>query len=300
MSKIFFFIQEGLRAMRRSAAPSIAAVVTIVVTVVLIGVLIPVVQTTQAKSNEVRDQLELKTFLFDDATPQETDQLKAKIETIPHVASVDYIDKDEALKILQGRLSDPKITDQLNSNPLPASFNVKVDDATNLESVRSALTPPNASGQPTPISPIIDEVVDSRTDSDNITAVTGAIRIVLMVITGLLLLASLGLIANTIRLSIYARRTEVEVMRLVGATNWFIRWPFMVEGLVVGLVGGLIAVGVLLAGKLTIVDPLANDFSLIKAQQTIDFLPLAIVLLSAAMVVSAIGSGLTLRRFLRI
>ena len=75
MSKIFFFIQEGLRAMRRSAAPSIAAVVTIVVTVVLIGVLIPVVQTTQAKSNEVRDQLELKTFLFDDATPQETDQL---------------------------------------------------------------------------------------------------------------------------------------------------------------------------------------------------------------------------------
>jgi cell division transport system permease protein len=300
MSKIFFFIQEGLRAMRRSAAPSIAAVVTIVVTVVLIGVLIPVVQTTQAKSNEVRNQLELKTFLFDDATPQETDQLKAKIETIPHVSSVDYIDKAAALKILQGRLSDPKITDQLNSNPLPASFNIKVDDATNLESVRSALTPPNASGQPTPISPIIDEVVDSRTDSSNITAVTGAIRIVLMVITGLLLLASLGLIANTIRLSIYARRTEVEVMRLVGATNWFIRWPFMVEGLVVGLIGGLIAVAVLLAGKLTIVDPLANDFSLIKAQQTINFLPLAIVLLAAAMAVSAIGSGLTLRRFLRI
>jgi cell division transport system permease protein len=130
--------------------------------------------------------------------------------------------------------------------------------------------------------------------------VTGAIRIVLMVITGLLLLASLGLIANTIRLSIYARRTEVEVMRLVGATNWFIRWPFMVEGLVVGLVGGLIAVAVLLAGKLTIVDPLANDFSLIKAQQTIDFLPLAIVLLAAAMAVSAVGSGLTLRRFLRV
>ena len=300
MSKIFFFIQEGLRAMRRSAAPSIAAVVTIVVTVVLIGVLIPVVQTTQAKSNEVRNQLELKTFLFDDATPQETDQLKAKIATIPHVTAVDYIDKAAALKILQGRLSDPKITDQLNSNPLPASFNIKVDDATNLNSVRSALEPPNASGKATPISPIIDEVVDSRTDSQNITAVTGAIRIVLMVITGLLLLASLGLIANTIRLSIYARRTEVEVMRLVGATNWFIRWPFMVEGLVVGLVGGLIAVAVLLAGKLTIVDPLANDFSLIKAQQTINFVPLAIVLLAAAMAVSAIGSGLTLRRFLRV
>jgi cell division transport system permease protein len=120
------------------------------------------------------------------------------------------------------------------------------------------------------------------------------------VITGLLLLASIGLIANTIRLSIYSRRTEVEVMRLVGATNWFIRWPFMVEGLVVGFIGGLIAVGVLLAGKLTIVDPLSNDFALVKAQQTINFLPLVLVLLASAMAVSAIGSGLTLRRFLRV
>jgi cell division transport system permease protein len=300
MSKIFFFIQEGLRAMRRSAAPSIAAVVTIVVTVVLIGVLIPVVQTTQAKSNEVRDQLELKVFTFNDATQPEINELQNRIKGISHVQAVEYVSPDEGLALLKDRLKDPSITEQLSSNPLPPALNIKVDDANNLNSVRSALEPPNASGQATPISPIIDEVVDSRTDSDNITAVTGAIRIVLMVITGLLLLASLGLIANTIRLSIYARRTEVEVMRLVGATNWFIRWPFMVEGLVVGLVGGLIAVGVLLAGKLTIVDPLANDFSLIKAQQTIDFLPLAIVLLAAAMAVSAIGSGLTLRRFLRI
>jgi len=300
MSRIFFFIQEGLRAMRRSAAPSIAAVVTIVVTVVLLGVLIPVLQTTQGKTDEVRSQLELKTFLFDDATPQETDQLQQRIQTIPHVASVEYVSKDQALKILQSRLSDPKITDELNSNPLPPSFNVKVDDANNLDSVRSALSPPNASGQPTPISPIIDQVVDSRQEAGKITAVTGAIKIVLLVITGLLLLASLGLIANTIRLSIYARRTEVEVMRLVGATNWFIRWPFMVEGLVVGLVGGVIAIAVLLAGKLTIVDPLSARFSLVHAQQTINFLPLVLVLLAAAMAVSAVGSGLTLRRFLRV
>jgi cell division transport system permease protein len=300
MSKVFFFIQEGLRAMRRSAAPSIAAIVTIVVTVMLLGVLIPVLQTTQAKSSEVRDQLELKTFLFDDATPEETDQLKQKITAMPHVASVEYVSKEQALQILKGRLSDKSITDELNSNPLPASFNVKVDDANNLEAVRSELSPPNASGQAEPVSPIIDEVVDSRAEASKITAVTGAIKIVLLVITGLLLLASLGLIANTIRLSIYARRREVEVMRLVGATNWFIRWPFMVEGLVVGFVGGVIAVGVLLAGKLTIVDPLSDRFALVHAQQTIGFLPLVLVLLAAAMAVSAIGSGLTLRRFLQI
>ncbi|MGZ5332755.1 MAG: permease-like cell division protein FtsX [Solirubrobacterales bacterium] len=300
MSKVFFFIQEGLRAMRRSAAPSVAAVVTIVVTVILLGVLIPILQTTKGKADEVRDQLQLKVFLYDDATPDETTNLQQQIQGISHVQSVDYIDKNEALQILQGRLQDKDIINELNSNPLPASFNVKVDDADNLESVRSALSPPNATGAATPISPVIEEVKDSREEAGKIRAVTGAIKIVLIVITGLLLAASLGLIANTIRLSIYARRREVEVMRLVGATNWFIRWPFMVEGLAVGFIGGVIAVSVLLAGKLTIVDPLSERFALVAAQDTISFLPLVLVLLGCAMAVSAAGSGLTLRRFMRV
>jgi cell division transport system permease protein len=300
MSKVFFFIQEGFRAMRRSAAPSVAAVVTILVTVLLLGVLIPVLQTTRSKSDEVRNQLELKTFLFLDATPEETNELQKRIEGISHVESVDYIDPDEALVILQERLEDDNLIEELNSNPLPPSFNVKVDDADNLPSVRSALEPPNSAGEPTPISPIIDEVADSREESENITAVTGAIKIILIVITGLLVAASLGLIANTIRLSIYARRREVEVMRLVGATNWFIRWPFMVEGLVVGFIGGAIAIGVLFAGKLTIVDPLSDRFKFVAAQQSMDFLPLVLILLACATIVSAVGSGLTLRRFLQV
>jgi cell division transport system permease protein len=89
-------------------------------------------------------------------------------------------------------------------------------------------------------------------------------------------------------------------MRLVGATNWFIRWPFMVEGLAVGFIGGLIAVSVLLAGKLTIVDPLSERFALVAAQETMGFVPLVLVLLACAMAVSALGSGLTLRRFMRV
>ena len=116
----------------------------------------------------------------------------------------------------------------------------------------------------------------------------------------LLLVASLMLVANTIRLSIYARRREVEVMRLVGATNWFIRWPFVIEGLIVGLLGAGIAVGILWVGKVTIIDPLAQNFALIDNFSTIGFVPLIIVLLGASVVVSALGSGITLRRFLRI
>ena len=300
MSRILFFIKEAMLAMRRSGAPSLAAVITVVVTVVLLGVLVPIVQTTQGKAQEVRDQLELNMFLFPDATPEETTDLQKKGEAIPHVASVEYVDQDAALKIMEERLHDDHLIDELKTNPLPPSFKIKVDDPDNLDAVRGSLQPPNASGQPEPLSSVVDEIADSREDTNKITSVTSAVKIVLIVITGLLLIASLGLIANTIRLSIYARRREVEGMRLVGATNWFIRWPFMVEGLVVGFVGGLVAIAVLAVGKLTIVDPLADNFKIVQAQDPVGFLPLAITLLAAAMAVSAIGSGITLRRFLQV
>ena len=102
---------------------------------------------------------------------------------------------------------------------------------------------------------------------------TGALKIVLTVITALLLVASLMLVGNTIRLSIYTRRREVEVMRLVGATRWFIRWPFMIEGVVVGFAGGLVAILILWLGKITIVDPLSSNFSFVAAQNTASRLP---------------------------
>jgi cell division transport system permease protein len=92
----------------------------------------------------------------------------------------------------------------------------------------------------------------------------------------------------------------VEVMRLVGATRWFIRWPFMIEGVVVGFLGGLAAILILWLGKVTIVDPLSDSFALVAAQNTISFLPLVLILIASATVVSAIGSGITLRRFLRV
>jgi cell division transport system permease protein len=300
MGRLGFFIQEAFRALRRNGAPSMAAIVTTIVTMVLLGVLIPIVQTTQGKSEEVRDQLLLKTFLYDDATGSETAALRQEIEEIPNVKSVDFVSKTEALKILGERLDDPDVLKELNSNPLPASFNVKPDDASNLESIRQALTPPDASGNPRPISPIIEDVKDSREEAQRIEQVTGAVKLVLTVITALLVAASLMLVGNTIRLSIYARRREVEVMRLVGATRWFIRWPFMIEGMVVGFVGGLVAILVLWLGKVTIVDPLSDTFALFAAQDTMSFTLLIAILFSAAIAVSAIGSGVTLRRFLRV
>ena len=129
---------------------------------------------------------------------------------------------------------------------------------------------------------------------------TGAVKIVLIVLAVLLLVASLMLVGNTIRLSIYARRREVEVMRLVGATNWFIRWPFIIEGVIVGLAGAVVAVAILWLGKVTVVDPLSQNFELVDSFSTMGFLPLVIILVASATAVSALGSGITLRRFLRV
>src|SRR5204862_3199309 len=103
----------------------------------------------------------------------------------------------------------------------------------------------------------------------------------------LLVLASVLLIANTIRLSIFARRREVEVMRLVGATNWFIRWPFVIEGLIVGFLGALVAVVLLWIAKVTVIDPWSDRFALIAAPRTLSFTVLVLVLLGAGMAVSS-------------
>ncbi|GIK78690.1 MAG: ABC transporter permease [Acidobacteria bacterium] len=299
MRRLPFFLGEAYRALRRNAAPSLAAIVTIAVTVLLVGVLVPVLDASGSKTEDVRSQLELKVFLFDDASKQEIANLEDRIGRIPHVERVEYVSPAAALKILEEDLEDRSLLDELNSNPLPPAFNVKADDPDNLESVQTALSPPSSAGKPQPISPAIDEIVTGE-QTTQIREVTGAVKILLAVIAVLLAVASLFLVGNTIRLSIYARRREVEVMQLVGATNWFIRWPFVIEGLVVGLFGALIAVGILFLGKVTIVDPLSDNFALVENLNTISFAPLVAALVAGAMVVAALGSGVTLRRFLRI
>jgi cell division transport system permease protein len=302
MGRIFFFTGEAIRAMRRNVAPTTAAVVTTVLTAILIGVLVPIFQTTQSKSAEVRDQLELRVFLFDDATRTEINSLQSDIQAIPNVKEVDFLSKADALAEFRRDYGQENrdVLRELRGNPLPANFIVRPDDASNLDAIRAAIRPPNESGKPTYISPIVQQVDNRQATANKIEEVTGALKLVLTVITALLIGASLLLIGNTIRLSIYTRRREIEVMRLVGATRWFIRWPFMIEGVVVGVLGGAIAILVLWIGKVTVVDPLSESFALMQAQDSMSFILLAACLFGAAIVVSALGSGLTLRRFLKV
>jgi cell division transport system permease protein len=303
MSRIFFFFSEAFRALRRNGAPTLAAVITTVVTVVLLGVLIPVFQTAQAKSDEVRGELNVQFAVYDDATHAELVAAKGKIEGIPGVDSVAFISKSEALATLKSELSDKTIVQELHTNPLPASFQVTATNASDLPQIEKEVMGTTGGAASDPISPAISNSFSRQQSTQQIAKVTSALKIVLTVIMALLIVASLMLIGNTIRLSIFTRRREVEVMRLVGATRWFIRWPFLIEGVVVGFMGGLVAILILWIGKITIVDPLSDNgdsFALAQHNSTIAFPVLIAILFGAAILVSTIGSGVTLRRFLKV
>jgi cell division transport system permease protein len=293
-----FFLKEALRAMRRNAAPSFAALATVLVTMLVLGVFIPIVQATKGAANSVRGRVMVDVYMKSSATTADDTRVRGELLRIPHVKEVEFVSKQQAYA--QQSKSDPQAYALLSSNPLPDTFHVIPDNPGNVLAVRNALTPPAAGGGTGLIDPAIGSVSNKKTDTKKILEVTNLVTITAAVLTVLLTLASILLIANTIRLSLYARRREVEVMKLVGATDWFIRWPFVIEGIVVGAAGSLLAIGVLGVTKVALLDPLANNWTLIAAPRTIAFTALVAVLLGAGVVVSALGSGLSLRRFLRV
>ena len=296
--RIGFFLREAMRAVRRNAAPSFAALATVVVTMLVLGVFIPIVQATNSAANSVRGRVLVDVYMKTNATTAEEARVRTELLAIPHVKSVQFESKQTAYA--QQSKVDPQAYQLLGTNPLPDTFHVIPDNPANVLSVRNALTPTTPGGGTGTIDPAIQSVSNKKNDTKKILEVTNLVTITAAFLTVLLVLASVLLIANTIRLSLYARRHEVEVMKLVGATDWFIRWPFVIEGVVVGALGALVAIGVLGITKVALLDPLANNWTLIAAPRTLAFSALVAILLGAGVMVSALGSGLSLRRFLQV
>jgi cell division transport system permease protein len=293
-----FFLREALRALKRNAVPSFAAMATVLVTVLVLGVFIPVVQATTGAANEVRNKVIADVYLKSGSKQVDIDRVGRLIRSEPTVGSVQFVSKDAAYN--EEKKRNPDAYQLLGSNPLPDTYRVTPKRPDDIGKLRDALAPLSPSGARTVIDPAIDEVRNREEDTNKILSVTRVVKLTMALLAGLLALASVLLIANTIRLSLYARRREVEVMKLVGATDWFIRWPFVLEGVIVGALGGLLAILLLAVVKIAVVDPLASDFALIAAPKTINFELLIAILLGSAVGVSALGSGLSLRRFLRV
>jgi cell division transport system permease protein len=293
-----FFTREALRSLRRNALPSFAAFASIAATVLIIGVFIPVVQTTAGAANQVRNRVLVDVFARTDATQAQVTKLNQELAQVKLVKHITYVSKQAAF--LQQRKLDPAAYALLGSNPLPDTFRLTPLNPGDSNKLRAELNQSSPLGVRVLTDSTIASVRNSQAETNKILDVTRIVKLTMAALAVLLVIASVLLVSNTIRLSLFSRRREVEVMKLVGATDWFIRWPFVIEGLVLGALGGIAAVFLLTLAKVTIVDPLSSTFKLIATTGTINFELLIIVLMIAAVAVSAIGSGLSLRRFLRV
>ncbi|HZD60779.1 MAG TPA: permease-like cell division protein FtsX, partial [Anaerolineae bacterium] len=215
----------------------------------------------------------------------------AELTTWKEIKSVTYVSKDEALERLKKEFKNSDLLDYINENPLPASLEVTLKDPQKANQIADRLK-----GRPE-----ITDIKHDREIVDKLLAVTKVARWFIAVFVGLLAFASLVLIANAIRLAIYARRKEVTIMRLVGASNWFIRWPFLLEGILQGFTGALIAIILLYVAKVTVMDNInrALVFLQIGSSQQ-EFYQLMFGLIVAGAMIGAAGSAFALRRFLRV
>jgi cell division transport system permease protein len=293
-----FFLKEASRSMRRNAVPSFAALASVLVTTLVLGVFIPVVQATNGAANDVRGRVLVDVDLTTTATSAEVARVRAELSRAPHVKSVQFVSKQAGYE--QERKLNPQAFQLIGYNPLPDIFRITPDNPQSSAAVRAELDQSSPLGTRLVTDPAIAAVQNRQAQTDQILSATRVIKLTMALLAALLVFASVLLISNTIRLSLFSRRREVEVMKLVGATDWFIRWPFVLEGLFLGALGGAGAIGLLALAKVTLVDPLANTVKLIAQPDMIAFPLLIAILMTCAIAVSAAGSGLSLRRFLRV
>lgn len=289
MSRLRLIVSEAGRSIGANLSTTVAATVTVLIGMFLLGLSIALGSWVLSWSNHVKSEILVKVYFDQDATPNQIKSVRAKLESNELVKSVTFINRAEALARM--RKKTPKLVQNLVYNPLPASDEVVPKKGEYAKAIKDSLNP---------LPPGVEKVKDGGDTAKRILRVGKVIESVFLVVVLVLLSASTLLIANTIRLSIFARRREIEVMKLVGATNWLVRGPFMLEGLFCGLVGSVAAVILLVLGKELALPAILGHIDSSSEAHALAFEQNALILVGVGLLLGAAGSGLTLRRFLRI
>ncbi len=286
-------VSEAFRSIGSNLSTSFAATMTVLIGMFLLGLLIALGSWVVSWSDHVKDQLQVKVFFAEDVKPKQINAVGAflgSLQTDATIKDYQFISRTEALHRMQRKY--PELTANLPSNPLPDSYEITPKHAEEVKQLSASIRAKKFAG--------VDRVKDGQQTSKRILQVARVIEIVFLVAVVVLLAASVLLIANTIRLSIFSRRREIEVMKLVGATNWFVRGPFMVEGLVCGLAGAFAAVVLLFIGKEAALPAILGHIDSSNDVKALGFTMTALILLGVGLVVGALGSGMTLRRYLKV
>jgi cell division transport system permease protein len=284
--------------MRRNPAPSFAALSCVLVTTLVLGVFIPVVQATNGAANSIRGRVVVDVDLNTTATPAEVARVRGEVQHARYVGHLELVSKQTGYE--QERKLNPQAFQLIGYNPLPDILRITPSNPDDANALRAELDQSSPMGKRLVTDSAIAAVQNRQAQTDKILSATRIVKITMALLAALLVFSSMLLVSNTIRLSLFSRRREVEVMKLVGATDWFIRWPFVIEGLFLGALGGVGAIALLALAKVTLIDPLAGTVKLISQPAMIDFRLLIVILMGCAIAVSAAGSGISLRRFLRV
>jgi cell division transport system permease protein len=286
-------IAEGYWSLAANLSQTIAASVTVLIGMLLLGLFVGLGSWTLSWSNHVKSQLTVHVYFTQGATKADETAFARRIQQNPYVkpGGIRFVTSAEALQIVKKQA--PDLVRGLSSNPLGDAFALTPRTPESVDKLYKSLVSPT-------LPPGVNRVRDGRQISHRILQVAHVIEGVFFAAAAVLIAASVLLIANTIRLSVFSRRKEVEVMKLVGATNWFIRGPFMVEGLLCGLGGAFGAVFILFLGRTFLLPSVLPNLSGDTEVHALSFPITALILSTIGLVVGALGSGLTLRRFLQV
>jgi cell division transport system permease protein len=290
MSRFRLLFSEAWSSITANISTTFAATMTVLIGMFLLGLFIALGTWVLSWSNHVKRELQVKVYFATTATDQQEAAVGQALKKLPHVKTVTFMSKERAFK--QQSKQYPDLYKNVTSNPLP--------DAWYVTPIKGDYTPELGRRIKAANYPGVDDVNWGSGTAKRVLTIAKVIWIVFLVAVVLLGIASTLLIANTIRLSIFARRREIEVMKLVGATNWFVRGPFMLEGLLCGLCGAVLAVVLLVIGKEVALPALLPHIGGGSDVHALPFGLNALALVVAGLLLGAAGSGLTVRRFLQV
>lgn len=288
-----YFIKETYKSIRRNGFMSFASISTVAVSLLVLGMFLLIFLNTNNLAKYLESQVQVSVYMQDDAKAEELTSVKEQLQKMPGVVKVTAVSKEQALGRFKERLGDQE--QLLNSlgkdNPFPNSFDVQVDNPERIK----VITPLIGQLPKVETAKFGQEVVEHLFQLTKILRFGGVVLIIFLA------MATLFIISNTIRLTVFARRKEVVIMKYVGATDWFIRWPFLLEGMTLGFFGAILASLLINSIYSALLD---------RIHATLAFLPLlppspllgyvTLFLLAAGTGIGALGSYISLRKFLRV
>jgi len=290
-----YLIGEGFRNVLKNKKSTIASLMIMCATMFVFGIFFLIGENVQGVMKQVEEQQAMQVFINPDATEQQVTELGIKIRNVPYVNQAEHVTKEDAFNTMKAWLKDRQgvLAGYAKSNPFKASYVVTLTDLTKMGEVEQTIKTFDNVASIT----LRDDTINKLLDLAN------GVRTVSAVILVLLILISIFIIANTIKLTVHARRKEISIMKYVGATNGFIRWPFMVEGIVIGVVSALLSVSLLGLSYNYVVGQTVGfveeiKISLLQFSDTFNVLILIYLILGIG--IGTIGSAISMRKYLEV